>query len=473
MAPLDFHLNSNQKTSLDAFFNPKSIAVLGASRQSGKIGHEILRNLKLSGFEGEILPINPNAQSILGIKAHDSITSLGREIDLAIIALPAQMVEQVLGECARAGSKAVIIITSGFAEIGHSDLEERLLHIAKKNRMRIIGPNTFGIFYAKSKMNCTFGPHHVLSGKTAFITQSGALGLALMSWTTEEKYGVSAIVSIGNKSDVDDADLLDYFAQDDSTKSILIYMEGLKRGREFYKAAKRTVPRKPVVVIKAGRSERGAAAASSHTGSIAGTDRVFDAAFEESGVMRADTMTQAFDWIQAINGNPIPMGENVVIVTNGGGIGVLSADKCENFGLKLMEISDDLRDRLKKAAPSFGSLRNPIDLTANANDESYKSALEALLADENVHAIIALFCETANIDPSLVADAITSSEVMESRKKPITTAFIGGRLSNVAYKSLLEKGFAAYPTPERAVDGMYALIARYRETQGSRKGGGR
>ena len=312
-------------------------------------------------------------------------------------------------------------------------------------------------------MNCTFGPNYVLSGKTAFITQSGALGLALMAWTTEENYGVSAMVSIGNKSDVDDADLVRHFSGDESTKSILIYMEGLKNGKKFFEASKETASRKPIIVIKAGKTKSGANAASSHTGSIAGADIVYSTAFKQAGILRADTMTQAFDWLQAINENPVPKGENVVVVTNGGGIGVLAADKCDELGLHLMEIPDDLRKELTSLMPSFGSMRNPIDLTANGNEEVYHRVLEMLMDREDVHGIIALFCQTASIDPSLVADAMVSTEGVRIKKKPMTAAFIGGHLAEIAYKRMLEKKFAAYPTAERAVDGMYALTVRTRK----------
>ena len=448
--------------TLDAFFNPKSIAVIGASRTPGKIGYEILHNLKLSGFRGEILPINPNSKSILGLKTYESLAAASRHIDLAVIAIPAALVENIIEQCGKAGVKAAIIITSGFGEIGKRDLEKRVVSLANSYGSRVIGPNTFGIFSAKSKMNCTFGPGRVLSGKTAFITQSGALGLALMSWTTEEKYGVSAIVSIGNKADVDDADLLDHFAEDESTKSILIYMEGLKDGRRFYHASKRVVPKKPVVVIKAGRSKSGAAAVSSLPGAIAGQDRIFDVAFKEAGVLRAETMSQAFDWIQSINENPIPKGENIVIMTNGGGIGVLATDRCEKMGMNLMPVPEDLKAQLAAVVPSFGSLRNPIDLTANADDVIYRKALDVLIEREDVHAIIALFCQTANIDPVLVADSIVAIEGLRTRK-PITSAFVGGYNANVAYSRMMEKGFASYPTAERAVDGMYPLIFRLRQ----------
>ena len=447
--------------SLEPFFHPERIAVIGASRTPGKIGHEILRNLKLSGFRGEIFPINPKTKSILDLKAYDSIRSTPQPADLAVIVVPAEKVEQVLRECGEAGVKAVIIITSGFGEVGKADLEKTLVDIAKSYGMRLIGPNTFGIFSAESRLNCTFGQHRILPGKIAFITQSGALGLALMSWTTEEKYGVSSIVSIGNKADVDDADLIEYFGEDPSTRSILIYMEGLKDGRKFYNASKIVAAKKPIVVIKSGRSKRGALAVSSHTGSIAGQDTIFSVAFSEAGVLRADTMTQAFDWIQSINENPVPQGKNLVIVTNGGGIGVLATDKCEQWGMDLMELTEGLKGKLRGLVPSFGSLRNPIDLTANANDELYRKVLGVLLEHDEVHAILALFCQTANIDAVLVAESIISAFGLGEKKKPITVGLVGGQMAKVAYERMLDKHFAAYPTPERSVDGMYALMYRY------------
>jgi len=458
-------MNLNRK-DLEPFFTPKSIAVIGASRSPGKIGHEILRNIKLSGYKGEVYPINPNAKEILGFESYKSLDDLETgSVDLAIIVIPATAVENVVQECVRKKVPAAIIISSGFSEIGNKGLEEKIASVARRGGTRIVGPNTFGIFYAKSKMNATFGPNYVLSGKTAFITQSGALGLALMDWTTEEKYGVSSIVSIGNKSDVDDADLVDFFADDNGTSSVLIYMEGLKNGRRFYEASSRAVKKKPIVIIKSGSSKRGAQAASSHTGSIAGEDIIYSTAFKQAGAMRAETMTQAFDWIQAINENPVPLGENIVIVTNGGGIGVLATDKCEQLGLKLIEIPDSLKEQIRPLIPGFGSVRNPVDMTANADDEIYSKVVTALFNGDDVHGIIALFCQTADIDPILVAHSLLSSKNQYGNTRPITAAFIGGRQAQAAYSRMIERKFAAYPTAERAVDGMYALITRYRQLQ--------
>ncbi|MDG6997444.1 MAG: CoA-binding protein [Nitrososphaerota archaeon] len=456
--------------SLEPFFKPRSVAVVGASRHPGKIGHEILKNIKLAGYSGKVFPINPVATSILEYKCYPNIASIHENIDLAILVVPAQDTPHAMSECAEAHVPAVIIITSGFAEIGQRELESKILEIAKQGGMRVIGPNTFGIFFAESKFNCTFGTQNVLSGKTAFISQSGAIGLALMAWTTEQKYGVSSIVSIGNKADVDDADLVEYFAEHLATKSILIYMEGLANGRKFVDIAKQVSKKKPIVIIKAGKSTRGAQAASSHTGAMAGSDAIFDVAFKEAGVLRADTMTQAFDWIQAINENPIPKSQEIAIVTNGGGIGVLTTDKCESLGLKIDDLPDELKAELKPLLPSFGSLRNPIDLTANADDEMYRNVLSILLKSRHIGGVIALFCETANIDPTLVAQAILDLKGNES-SKPVTAAFIGGRLSRIAYEKMLEKQFSAYPTAERAVDGMYALMSySKRRTQSDLEG---
>jgi acetyl-CoA synthetase (ADP-forming) len=441
---------------------PKSIAIIGASKTPGKIGHEILRNISLSKYGGEIFPINPNSDSILGFKCYKTLSEVPSRIELAIIVVPAASVEDIVKDCVSKNIPAAIIISSGFSEIGNHELEQRIISIATPT-LRIVGPNTFGIYYAKNNMNATFGPNNILGGKTAFITQSGALGLALMDWTTEEKYGVSSIVSIGNKADVDDSDLIDFFSEDPSTKSILIYMEGLKDGRKFIEASRRAIRKKPIVVIKAGKSKRGAQAATSHTGSIAGQDVMFSAAFNQAGIMRAEGMTQAFDWMQAINENPVPEGENLVIVTNGGGVGVLATDKCETLGLELMDMPDGLKSELKGLIPSFGSLKNPIDITANASDILYGKVLSMLFRKSDVNGIIALFCQTANIDPTLVAEAIIEAREKERIKKPLTCAFIGGHLSQVAYGRMLEKKFAAYPTAERAVDGMYALISRYKQ----------
>ncbi|MCS7374359.1 MAG: CoA-binding protein, partial [archaeon GB-1845-036] len=263
-------------------FNPRGVAIIGASRKPGKIGHEILKNIIEYGYKGEIYPINPKADEILGKKVYKSILEVPGTVDLAIIVIPAKFVAEVLEECGKKGVKAVAVISSGFGEVGKHDMEEEIVEISKKYGMRLLGPNIFGLFYAPTQLNATFGPKDILQGNIAFITQSGALGIALMGWTILENIGLSAIVSVGNKADIDDDDLLEYFSKDEKTKIILIYMEGVKNGPKFIKIAKEVTKNKPIIVLKAGRSKRGAMAAASHTGSLAGSDTIYSAAFKQT-----------------------------------------------------------------------------------------------------------------------------------------------------------------------------------------------
>ncbi|MEM0101222.1 MAG: CoA-binding protein, partial [Candidatus Methanomethyliaceae archaeon] len=339
---------------LQQLFKPKSIAIIGASNNPRKIGHEIMKNIIISGYEGKIYPINLEGKDVLGFKSYTSISSISDEIDLAIIAIPASFVIDVLEECGRKGVKAVIVISSGFKEIGNIELEEKLLSIVKKYGMRMLGPNVFGIYYAPSKLNATFGPSRIHPGKIAFITQSGALGIALMEWATLHKIGLSTVVSMGNKADIDEADILDYLSNDNETKAVIIYMEGVKDGRKLMKSLINITLKKPVIIIKSGRSNVGAIAAASHTGSMAGSDIVYTTAFKQSGALRADDLLQAFDWAKLMVMQPPPKNKDCVILTNGGGIGVLAADACEKEDLNLPILPQDLQNELKKIMPIFG-----------------------------------------------------------------------------------------------------------------------
>jgi len=321
--------------NIEALFRPKSIAVIGASEKPGKIGHAIMRNLVEYGYEGKIYPVNIKGVEIrVGnrvFKSYRSILDVPDEVDMAIIVVPAKFVPGVVEEAGKKGVKVLPIISSGFGELGPEGkkVEEQLVKTARKYGMRILGPNIFGVVYTPEKLNATFGPTDVLPGPLALISQSGALGIALMGWTILEKVGLSAVVSVGNKSDIDDADLLEFFKEDENTKAILIYMEGVKDGRRFLEVAKQVSKVKPIVVIKAGRSERGAKAAASHTGSLAGSDKIYDAAFKQAGIIRAYTIGEAFDYARTLSNLPEPGGENLVIITNGGGIGVMATDAAD------------------------------------------------------------------------------------------------------------------------------------------------
>ncbi|RLF23769.1 MAG: acetyl CoA synthetase, partial [Thermoprotei archaeon] len=435
---------------LKYMFNPRSVAIIGASRSPKKIGYEIVRNLKEYGFRGEIYPVNPQAKEILGFKCYKSVLEVPGPVDLAIISVPARIVPKVLEECGRKGVKAVAVISAGFGEIGNIELEREIVSIARKYGMRLLGPNIFGLFYAPSKLNASFGPRDVLPGNIAFISQSGALGIALMGWTILEGIGLSAIVSVGNKADVEDADLLEYFSEDPETKVILIYMEGVRNGRKFMEVAKKVTRKKPVIVIKAGRSEMGARAAASHTGALAGSDKIYDAAFKQSGVLRALNFEEAFDWARALSKLPPPKGENVVIITNGGGAGVLATDACEEHGLKLLRMTEDLMEKFKRYMPPFGSPKNPIDLTGQADENAYKGAILEALNDPRIHGIIALYCHTIITDPEALADAIIEAYNTAREKKPLVVNFVGGEECNRGMRKLEQAGIPTYPTPERA-----------------------
>ncbi|RLG69176.1 MAG: acetyl CoA synthetase, partial [Methanobacteriota archaeon] len=298
--------------NLRYLFNPESVAVIGASNKKGKLGYEIVENLVEYGYKGKIYPINPRHAEILGLTVYPSVLDVPDSVDLAIIAVPAKIVSSVLEQCGRKGVKAVVVIASGFGEIGEKEMEKKLVEVASKHGMCLLGPNVFGVISPPNKLNASFGPRNVLPGNIAFITQSGALGIAIIDWAIQQKIGLSAVVPLGNKAHVDDADLLEYFLEDKNTKSIVIYLEGVRDGRRFLAVATRVVRKKPVIVIKAGRSPRGASAAASHTGSLAGSDQVFSAAADQAGLIRAFTLEEAFDYAKVVSTTPKPWGRNVV-----------------------------------------------------------------------------------------------------------------------------------------------------------------
>lgn len=447
---------------LRPLFKPKSIAIIGASSNPRKIGHEIVKNIIASGYEGKLYPINLEGKDVLGLKSYTSILSVPDEVELAIIAIPASFVVDVLEECGMKGVKAVIVISSGFKEIGNVELEKKVLSIAKKYGMRMLGPNVFGLYYAPSKLNATFGPSRIHPGKIAFITQSGALGIALMEWATLHKIGLSAVVSMGNKADLDEADVLDYLSNDDETKAIIIYMEGVNDGRKFMKSLLGITAKKPVIIIKSGRSSTGAMAAASHTGSMAGSDAVYTAAFKQSGALRADDLLQAFNWAKLMVMQPPPLNEECVILTNGGGIGVLAADACEREGLKLSTLPQDLQNELKKIMPIFGSSRNPIDLTGQARGEEYYNSLRILMKDDRVSSIVLLYCQTAITDPIEISNAILSVYNELNSRKPIVVSFLGGEKCDEAMKKLEEGSIPTYDMPEQAISSLAAYYRWYK-----------
>ncbi len=433
-----------------AFFYPESVAVVGASSNPKKIGYQILNNILSYGYKGKVFPVNIHEDEILGLRAYRRVSDIPDPVDLVVVAVPAKVVPDVLEDAGKKGVKAVSVISSGFKEVGNEELEERIVSIAQKHGFRLLGPNIFGVAYTPNRLNATFGPTNVKPGKIALISQSGALGIALMGWTQTEEIGLSAIVSVGNKADVSDEDLLDFFATDENTRVIVEYMEGVKDGRAFMDAARRNP--KPIVVIKAGRSKRGAQAASSHTGSLAGSDLVYSGAFKQVGIIRADSVRDAFVMARALSELPEPEGDNIVVITNGGGIGVLATDALEERGLDLYSGPDLLA--FKRAMPDFGSFKNPVDITGMADPVMYLNALKIAQENDNIHSVALLYCETAVCDPKELAEGIIRTY---DRKKPLVVAMVGGEKTENAIARLNEAGIPAYDAPEDAVRALHAL----------------
>ncbi len=443
--------------NLKPFFEPASIAVIGASANPQKIGHQILKNIKEAGFAGKVYPVHPSLSDILNLKSYPSVTAIPDTIDLAVVVIPASEVINVVEECGQKKVKAVIVISSGFGEVGNHEDEQRLKEIVDRYGMALLGPNVFGAVYTPGHLNASFGPRDILGGNIAFITQSGALGIALMGWTVMEKIGLAALVNIGNKVDIEEKELIEYFNEDQNVHTVLIYMEGLKDGRKFMT----TKIKKPVIVLKVGRSQRGARAAASHTGSLAGSDQIFEAAFQQLGVLRASSFNEAFAWARSF-ALPAPTQRNVLIITNGGGIGVRTTDECEAAGVELLDDSAWLETKFRPLMPSFGSTKNPVDLTGGAAHEQYQKAAALAFTEERIGAVIFLYCETIISNPLQVAQVVLNEYKKSNRAKPALVYMVGGEKSAAAINFLNENGIPAFHSVGETVSSLKALY-RWKE----------
>jgi len=425
--------------NLEGIFKPKSVAVVGASANPSKIGYQILSNIIEGGYEGKIIPVHPKESEILGHKAYPTISDVPEDIDFAVISIPAPHVIATLEQCAQKNVKGTIVITSGFAEVGNTEEEDKIKALVDKHNMALLGPNTLGVVYTPSKLNATFGPKEVLLGKIAFISQSGALAISLMGWTMMEKIGLASLVSLGNKADIGEKELIEYFNDDKDVDVVVIYMEGIKDGRKFLK----TKVKKPVVMLKVGRTERGAKAAASHTGSLSGSDKIYDAAFKQIGILRADTFTQAFDWSRTLS-LPKPKGNNAIIITNGGGIGVSATDACEASDIGLLEAPEWLEENFRKTMPDFGSTKNPVDITGGGHGEQYRQATEIALTSDKIDAAIVLYCETSVTNPMEIAESIAKEYEKSGKKKPVVVTMVGGERSREALHYLNKNHIPAF-----------------------------
>lgn len=413
--------------TIKSLFEPESIAVIGASRDKGKIGYLLLNNIIQSGYQGRIYPVNAGGGEILGLKSYRNIKEVEESVDVVCTAIPAPLVTDSIRDCAEKGVKNNLIITSGFSEVGNIDTEKRITEIARDHGMRVVGPNIFGLYSSAASLDATFGPGNILPGSVAIITQSGALGLAMIGKTKVENIGLSAIVSVGNKCDIDEADLLTYLADQEQTKVILMYIEGIKDGIRFMEAVENTTRKKPVIVIKSGRSKRGASAAASHTGSLAGSDEIIDAIMKQCGVLRAESIQDAFNWSKYLAASPPPRNENSLIITNGGGVGVMATDACEQYHVELFDDGTELKKMFDAVTPGFGSTKNPVDITGGAKSPEYTSAMQVALDSDRIGATMALYCETATfLAPDVEKMIRKCHAAYRDAGKPVLFAIVGG-----------------------------------------------
>ncbi len=443
---------------LDGLFRPKSVAVIGASATPGKIGYSVVEALLNGKYEGDIYPINLKLDEILGVKAYKSILDLKDKVDLAVVTIPAKLVPNAVEECGKAGVKGVSVITSGFGEVGDHETEKKLVETAHKYGMRMLGPNIIGTLSNSDKCNASFATMLPLDGSGSLISQSGALLIALDMGTYLRGVGFDKLISLGNMADVDFADIIDWLQDDPAVNCISLYIEGLKAGRRFMEVCRKS--KKPVIALKSGVSAHGAAAAASHTGSLAGAAAVYGNAFEQAGVIQATSLNNLFDLTQAFELQPPMLGDNLLIITNGGGVGVLATDSAERHGIPLKFTPPELQSAFKDYMPDFGSAKNPVDITGGAGLEGYKKCIAFGLPQDWVHGLSVLYCETAVTNPMEIAQGIYEASQSAGdaiKTKPITVSFVGGERCAEAMRWLMEKGIPAYDDPDRAIAAIAGL----------------
>ncbi len=455
---------SQERHPLDFIFRPRSVAVIGASRKRGSIGWEILHNIVEYGFTGKVFPVNPHADVIHSIKCFPSVLDIPDPIDLAVIVVPKEEVLRVVDECGRKGVRGLVVITAGFKETGPAgrEREHRLLEKVRQYGMRMIGPNCMGIINTEPdvRLNATFAPTPPLPGRIGFTSQSGALGAAILNMAAQLGLGFSMFVSMGNKADVSGNDLLEYWEDDPHTDVILMYLESFGNPRKFTQLARRLTRKKPIIAVKAGRTAAGARAASSHTGALAGLDVATEALLEQCGVLRALSVEDLFDMAMAFVCCPIPRGDRVAILTNAGGPAIMATDACISFGLKMAELSPRTRAQLRLRLPEECAVENPVDLIASADAATYRFALDLMLADENVDAVVVIFVPPIMVDPREIAQAI--AEVTGRYEKPVLGVFMAPEEFFQQAHRQLDRAFPIYRFPESAARALSALVTYHK-----------
>jgi acetyl coenzyme A synthetase (ADP forming)-like protein len=432
---------------MNRIMKPKSVAVIGASAETGKIGNSVMKNLINGGYKGEIYPIHPKADEIMGKKVYKSIKDVPGEVDIAVFAIPANFVAAALTECGEKKVVGAILIPSGYAETGNMKGQEEIQAIGQKYGVRLMGPNIYGFYYTHANLCATFCTAYDVKGSAALSSQSGGIGMAIIGFSRSAKMGVSAIVGLGNKSDIDEDDLLTFFEQDDNTQIIAQHCEDLKDGRAFAEVAKRVSKKKPIVVLKAGRTSAGAKAASSHTGALAGNDKIYEDVFNQSGVIRARSLRDMLEFARGIPVLPTPKGENVVIITGAGGSGVLLSDACIDNKLSLMQIPPDLDAAFRKFIPPFGAAGNPVDITGGEPPITYVNTVKLGLEDPRIHSLILGYWHTIVTPPMVFArNMVEVKNAMKAKgiEKPIVASLAGDIEVEEAADYLYQNGIVAY-----------------------------
>ncbi|MEY2978661.1 MAG: hypothetical protein RLZZ435_2800 [Cyanobacteriota bacterium] len=445
---------------LDAIFKPNNVAVIGATEKAGSVGRTLLWNLIGTSFGGAVFPINPKRSSVLGIKAYTSIATVSEPVDLAIIATPAATVPGVLQECVEAGVKGAIVISAGFKEIGPAgiELERQTLEVARRGKIRLIGPNCLGLMNPQYGLNATFASTMAMPGNVGFISQSGALCTSILDWSFRENVGFSAFISIGSMLDVDWGDLIYYLGDDPHTNSIVIYMESIGDARSFLSAAREVALSKPIIVIKAGRTEAAAQAAASHTGSLTGSDGVLDAAFRRAGVLRVDTIDDLFNMAEILSKQPRPKGRKLTILTNAGGPGVLATDALIRGGGELAPLSPETQEQLNACLPAAWSHSNPIDILGDADPKRYKESMTIVAQDDNSDGLLVILTPQAMTEPNEIAKEL--SQYGHIKGKPVLASWMGGQTVAAGEVLLNQAGIYTFPFPDTAAQ-VFNLMWRY------------
>jgi acetyl coenzyme A synthetase (ADP forming)-like protein len=451
------------RAAMERILRPDAIAVIGASPEPGKIGYAVMENIINGGYQGQLYPINPRAEAVLGRPCYRSVKDIPGPVDIAIFCIPARLVAQVLEECGEKGVRGAILIPSGFAEVGETQLQQEVVEVARRHTIRLMGPNIYGFYYTPQNLCATFCTPYSERGAVALTSQSGGVGMAIIGFSRSNKMGVSAIIGLGNKSDIDEDDLLTFFEHDPNTQVVAMHVEDLKDGRAFAEVAQRVAKSKPIVVLKAGRTEMGARAAKSHTGALAGNDRIYDGVLRQAGVIRARHLNEMLEFAKALQMLPTPRGENVLIVTGAGGSGVLLSDACVDHGLKLMPMPPDLDQAFRQFIPPFGAAGNPVDITGGEPPETYRKTIHLALSEPRVHALILGYWHTI-ITPPMVFAELLAEVVEEARRqgidKPVVASLVGDVAVEEAGRFLQDHRILAYPyETEKPVAG---LGAKYR-----------